>query len=413
MISVASLFSVGVLLVVFYFFVRNNRDDKLAVAALLFKVIAGISLGLIYKFYYEGGDTFQYFKDAGVLANYMIERPSGTFAIFLHTADIPEIAGQIAYSDQPRALFFTRIITVFYLITGGNYWLISIFLSVISFFGAYILVKELSRNYAGLSIPAKISFYFLPSFVFWTSGLLKESVAVSALLVLVAMCLKMKRQHKFLNIYYWIALAFAGFILWELKYFYAALTFPVLFSLLIFEYINGLRKLPAYYLLFFFIVGIAVVSQLHYNLSFTHIADVVYQNYRLGVDNSDSAVLRYLNFDGSVKSYVMNLPLAMIFGLFRPVVFESANIMQLLVGLENTVVLVLFLMALWKSRKSIRVPGHHALAALIYVISLDVFLAFSTPNFGTLSRYKVGFWPFFVLFVLIGLRQKKSDLNKG
>jgi hypothetical protein len=109
----------------------------------------------------------------------------------------------------------------------------------------------------------------------------------------------------------------------------------------------------------------------------------------------------------------MNLPLAMIFGLFRPVVFESANIMQLLVGLENTVVLVLFLMALWKSRKSIRVPGHHALAALIYVISLDVFLAFSTPNFGTLSRYKVGFWPFFVLFVLIGLRQKKSDLNKG
>jgi hypothetical protein len=39
------------------------------------------------------------------------------------------------------------------------------------------------------------------------------------------------------------------------------------------------------------------------------------------------------------------------------------------------------------------------LPILIYCFVLCILLAISTPNFGTLSRYRIGFLPFFV-FVL-------------
>jgi hypothetical protein len=39
---------------------------------------------------------------------------------------------------------------------------------------------------------------------------------------------------------------------------------------------------------------------------------------------------------------------------------------------------------------------------LFYVVFLCVFLALSTPNFGTLSRYRIGFTPFLWLLLLGG-----------
>jgi len=405
---VMSFLSISFLALLTYFFVRRNRKDTPAIAGYVLKIIAGISLGLVYRYYYEGGDTFQYFKDAGIIANFIAEYPGRIYDIFFRTTSIQELAGEIAYFDQPRALFFTKIITVFYLIAGGNYWIISAFLSVISFFGAYILVREISSGFKVATVPAQISFYFLPSFVFWTSGLLKESLAVSALLVLIALTLKMIRRHRFTSVVYWAGLALSGFVLWELKYFYAAVAFPIILSLLIFEYINSQKRIPGYYFLHFLFVGVLMVSQLHYNLSFAHVSEVIYQNYQMGVHGSDSS-FQFLGFDGSAISYLMNLPLALVFGLFRPLVFEPVNILQFLVGFENTAVLVLSLFALWKWRsQTFRITNHFSLAAFIYIISIDIFLAFSTPNFGTLSRYKVGFWPFFVMLVLLGLRQKKS-----
>jgi hypothetical protein len=41
-------------------------------------------------------------------------------------------------------------------------------------------------------------------------------------------------------------------------------------------------------------------------------------------------------------------------------------------------------------------------ALMTYIFFLCIFIGLSTPNFGTLSRYRVGYEPYFVLLILAG-----------
>jgi hypothetical protein len=406
---IISLLSAVLLGLIIYFFIKTNRNDPWVISALLFKIASGIVLGIVYKYYYEGGDTLQYFKDAGILAGHLIENPSTLPDILFNTLNITDISRHISYADQPRALFFTKIVFVFYLISGGNYWLIGAYLSIISFYCTYIFVGELTIRFRDVRVPAMVSFYFLPSFVFWTSGLLKESLAIGALLILITVCLKMLRLQEFRRISHWMVIIIASAFLWELKYFYAAVALPVLFTLCMYEFISTFKKIPRVAMVLIFAVAIVVASQLHYNLNFSHVAEVVHQNYLMAVERSDGGTIHYFQFDGSISSYIINLPLAVLYGLFRPTAFEAGNVFQLFAGIENSIVIVLSLFAVWGVRKNnIRVHNSYFMGLVVYILCLDVFLAFSTPNFGTLSRYKVAYWPFFVMLVLMALKENPT-----
>jgi hypothetical protein len=89
-------------------------------------------------------------------------------------------------------------------------------------------------------------------------------------------------------------------------------------------------------------------------------------------------------------------------GLFRPFIAEARTALQLLIALENLVLMVLTAGALTQVKR-LASSKHRLLllAILIYTILMCIFLALSTPNFGTLSRYRVGFLPYFVFLLTI------------
>ncbi len=401
-----SIISLGVLAFLFYHFIKKNKEDKYAIAGLILKIVAGIALGLIYKYHYRGGDTFQYFQEAATLANYFVKNPSQFFVIVFNTLELTGLSGQLVFTDQPRALLFSKIVAVFYLLTGGNYWIISIFFSGINFFCIHMLVVELNKKYENITLATAISFYFLPTFVFWTSGLLKESLAIGSLAISIALAIRMMRLQKYGYFPYWIGFALSAVLSWELKYFYAAIAIPILLSLLFNEFFVKKKKISAGFLPIFIIIGILITSLLHYNLNFTRVLNVVYENYLLGIKGAENSSIIYHNLDGTLNGFLRNLPLAFFSGLFRPVVFETSNLLQFAVGIENAAGLLFLIVALWKIEYKKLKTDPLVLVALIYIISLSVVLAFASPNFGTLSRYKVAYWPFFILLVLMVIFRK-------
>jgi hypothetical protein len=141
--------------------------------------------------------------------------------------------------------------------------------------------------------------------------------------------------------------------------------------------------------------------QMHYNLKPSHIAGVVYQNYLTGLESAEPPTLHYYYFDGSPVSFALNTPLALIYGLFRPMIFEGTKVFQVIVGIENAIILILVLLGFGRYKKGIALSNPLLISASMYILLLTVMLAFSTPNLGTLSRYKVGYWPFFVMLVLM------------
>ena len=102
-----------------------------------------------------------------------------------------------------------------------NYWLVSLYLSFISFIASWYLVKQIVRIHASLTLPAVVAFLFLPTAVFWSSGLIKESIAMAALYFLAAIVVKLWLNDR-VKVYTWIVVPLALWILCNLKYYYLA-----------------------------------------------------------------------------------------------------------------------------------------------------------------------------------------------
>src|SRR5690606_10878610 len=132
---------------------------------------------------------------------------------------------------MPRALFLSKTASVFSLLTNHNYWMISIYFSFLSFLGSWFLISVLRKIYSDISAPV-VAFLFFPSIVFWTSGLIKESLAMACLFFLTAVFLKLY-QYIRLSWWQWVLIPFSLWMLWNLKYYYLAIFLPVVTTTLV------------------------------------------------------------------------------------------------------------------------------------------------------------------------------------
>ena len=391
------------------FFIYKNQKDHLLVFAFLVKIAAAILLGIIYKYYYQGGDTFVYYDESGVIARHVLTDPV-KHAGFYFNHDPYEITG-LTFYEQPRALFFSKILSVFHILTGGNYWLMAVILAMINFFCIKQMVDQINRKFSVAKFPASMSFYFLPTFVFWTSGLLKESLAIGAFCLLVAQALELSQPHAEIKVGKTLLIIISAVVFWNLKYFYAAVIIPILLATVAYERI----KSPKYRILIPLMVLIIMIlffSTAHYNLGVRRVLSVVYENYLLSASQGNGDIT-YYHFDGSIVGFLINIPLAFFSGLFRPFLFEWSNPFQVVVALENFGIFALLIIVIWRVGFPKNIKNPWIIAAFLMILSLNIFIAFSTPNFGTLSRFKVAYWPFFVMLVISWSQSKNKSQVLG
>jgi hypothetical protein len=149
-------------------------------------------------------------------------------------------------------------------------------------------------------------------------------------------------------------------------------------------------------------IGISLIlSFAHPNFHLSRILEVVVTNHNDFVKISHGNNLIHFNrLEPTWMSMIINSPWAMISGLFRPFPGEGQGVLEFAASVENLFLLLLVVSAVIKFRKMFVPPWPViALAALSYCVVLCVFLALSSPNLGTLSRYRIGFLPFFVFLV--------------
>jgi hypothetical protein len=372
--------------------------------AVAVKIFAGIAIGLVYTYYYGYGDTLDYFSQAKQLTSYA-GRNFGDYLRFLTFSEFPVTGLDNLREYPPRALFFSKCASVVALITADNYWLTTCYFSLLSFISSWFLVKKLTVVFPRYTLRIVFALLFFPSVVLWTSGLIKESLAMTALFLIVLLFLRLWNGER-LSLSQWVVLGPALWILWNLKYYFLAVLLPVLcIELLMKRIVSPRWKLsgPAYVLLWLTLLTVpaALISILHPNLHAGRVLEVIVTNHDLFVAMSEpSEIIRYESLKPEWGSVLANLPIALVAGLFRPVLWEITNPLQLLAALENAFVLVLmatFVGGLIYKRKH---PAGLWFAAICYSLLLCAFLALSTPNLGTLSRFKVGFLPFLILALL-------------
>jgi hypothetical protein len=368
-------------------------------SGLVVRLLAGIALGLVYHFYYGLGDTLGFFLDAVRLNELAIESPSRYIGSL--TSGIPPIE---LNNREPRVFFFTALLSIVNFITGFNYWLSSLWFSLFTFLCAWYLVKELIDFNPQLRTASIIAFLFFPSVVFWSSGIIKESIGFGALCFLAGIFCKLM-DGRSLRWQEYLGTAVCIWLLLNLKYYWAAVFFPaVVTSLLVHWFVEKrIREtipLTACWLLLFVLLC-AAASFTHPNFYLEEFLSVIRQNHDefVAISSPDNLI----HFPRQVHQWIdvaLNAPLALASGLFRPLPYEAHSPTGVVSSIENLLFLALVVFRLVRPGKVSGTDRLVLLAILAYTVLLCTFLAMSTPNFGTLSRYRIGFLPFLVVVIL-------------
>jgi hypothetical protein len=384
---------------------RRENNSKIFLPALVFKLGAGIALGLLYTWHYAAADTFNYFNDGAILGT-LAREDFTTYVNFIYTNNTAALHTKL-YLVDPRALFFSKFTSFFNLITNNNYWIISLYFSFLSFIATWFLFKKIKELFPSCGQAAAMAFLFFPSVVFWTSGLIKESLSMTCLSFLSILFLKFWFNQK-LKIYELIIALLIVWIEWNIKYYFAAVFFSVLltgiFYKFIFVKIVKPENIIASCLLWFviFLLPLLLVSFLHPNFYPERFLNVIVSNNRIFHTVSlPGNLIQFFDLRPNWSSIIVNVPIALISGLFRPFIWDAGNFLQIISAIENLIIGLFFLTALSRFNSWFRSPHRLlTLSVIVYVCVLCIFITLSTPNFGTLSRYRTGYLPFFLFIIL-------------
>jgi hypothetical protein len=419
-----------VLLVIRSKMVKDLTIRKYFFPAVFLKILGAISLGLIYQFYYKGGDTLIYFLGAGYLYEAMFEVPYQA-ALLLFTRGNEFISGAeyytgiIPFYEDPPTYFIVRIASICSLFSFHTYTVSALFFAMFSFSGAWAMFLTLYRMYPHLHKQFAISVFFIPSIFFWGSGILKDTVTLSAL---------GWAFYGFVNIFVLktnitrsaIVLLISVYLILSIKI-YILLCLTPAFSIWLFSIFSGQIKSTATRsflrpILFLGSVSLGLlaaeqISSENEKYSFDKIVETskTTSTYLLIVSAETNGSGYDLGpMDGTMLGFIKKAPAAIWVSMFRPYIWEAKKIIILLSAFESLFFLLLTITTIKKvgvgNVITLMKNNDYILFAIVFSLTFAFAVGISTSNFGTLVRYKIPFLPFFIssLYLLKSLAPEKK-----
>jgi hypothetical protein len=405
----------------------DSNTRKYFFPALSFKILGALALGFIYQFYYEGGDTFNYHTHGSrhIWEAFMDSPEAGMKLLFLgkDQTGIYQYSSKIPFFYDPQSYFIIRIAAFFDLLTFSSYSGTSVLFSVVSFTGAWLFFITFYRRYPTLNFQIAICSLFIPSVIFWGSGILKDTIVVAALGI-ATYCIDVN----FIQLKWrWsrlLLLLIVIFLILRVKIFILQAFIP---AALTWVFYNRLVTTPSVAvrvlvlpLIFISILGISYLSVVKIGegdskYSLDKIATTAkITAYDIGFYTGRDAGSRYSlgSLDGTFSGMVAKVPQAINVSLFRPYVWEVKNPLMFLTSLEGTILLGICMYVLIKIRfkffKALSNPD--IIFALVFSLTMAFAVGITSYNFGTLARYKIPLMPYFTLaLVLIYFEKEKEN----
>lgn len=409
-------------------YVTNKYTRRYFLAALWVRFFGAIALGVVYQFYYGGGDTFNYFTHGSEwILKAFYENPIDGFRLLTksgtnHIPDLYQYSQHIWYYRDPASYFIIRMAAIFDLFTFHTYCATALFFAAFNFSGMWALYSVIQRKYAHQTKWLAFAILFFPSIVFWGSGLLKDSVTLGALGWLTWGFLRWF-EFKVRDLKTILIFIASFWILYVVKVYILICFLPMIAVWLFLRNLGKVKSVVLKILIapalvtIFFLVGYFSINQIlgeNEKYSLDNIAeraritayDIRYGwGARLGGDGGyDLGEL-----DGTWQSMIALIPSAINVSLFRPYLWEVKNPLMLLSALEAALILFYFLRLLSTSGWRDKFADPFMVFCLLFALTFSFAVGVSTYNFGTLMRYKIPMLPFLMIFVLRSDRKQKLN----
>ncbi|MEP6711011.1 MAG: hypothetical protein ABJA37_01280 [Ferruginibacter sp.] len=380
------------------------------------KVFSTFAFCIFVVYVSPGDSTGLYYTEGYNIYKLILKDPSNIQLLFIPAKDFDQALlsniANLGYFNEESNFMVTKITAFLCFFTFGQFMAINLIFSMISFTGVWRLYRFFYEQYPDLHKQFSFAILFLPTFVFWSSGILKDPLCTGALgwltYSLYSIFYLKKNPVKF-----GILVVLFGYLIIVLKVYIIVSYLPFFVIFLILQNVNLIKnKFVKILLVSGFLIGsifsfIRITSTMQKalgNFAGQGIAKSVktYQvNYENQAFSASSNFSLGVEFDGSVNSLIKLAPAAIVATLFRPFIWESKKLSTLLSSLESLAFMIFTIFVLIKVgiKKMVKTIVSKAVVmyCFLYSIIFSLFVGATTLNFGSLVRYKIPGIPFYLL----------------
>jgi len=393
------------------------------------KVIAVIPFTLFNSILSPGDSFLLYYTEGANISRLIVQDFSNIKWLYLPSIEFDQTllkrSFNLGYLLSENNYMIVRITTFLSFFAMNKYLVLNLFFSMIAFSGAWRLYRFFYEQYPQLHKQFAIAILYLPTFVFWSSGILKDPICVGAIGWITYSLYEIfyKKKNLVSNT---VIILFFGYLLFVIKVYILISYVPFFFLYLV---LKNVTLLKSRILRITFVLGLIILAVTMFTTVMQELAGTLgnyggadikeniahYQKAYADQDDASSNFSLGVEFDGTTASLLKIAPAAIIATLYRPFFWESKKLSTLLSSTESLAIMFFTLLVLYKSgpvnfiRAILKDPV--ILYCLLFALLFALFVGATTANFGTLVRYKIQCIPFYIIALFLIQDRYKQQKN--
>lgn len=426
-----------VIIYIIAFSVRNSTYPvghpwrQYFITGLTLKICGAIFIGMIYQYYYGGGDTENYFTHAKIINSAFGESFTKWINLLLHIppwydGNYSHYISQMYWYDAPTEYTVAQIAAFLAVFTLNTYLPINVILGALSFTGIWALFRTFATKYPQYTKYVAWCTLYIPSTIMWGSGLFKDTICICGLgwMTYGAFRMLLSRDFSVRN----IIITVISFILVAKIKLYILLAFiPAVILWILFSYSHRIRSAVARAMVKIMVIVGCIAGFLVFSKKFAeelgkysleNVATTAYvTNTYIASESGDQGSTYDLGpIDPSIGGMLKKFPAAVNVTLFRPYLWETRKPFQFLNAIEATLFLwvtIKILITVGPKRAWRTISSDPTIQfCLIFTIIFAFAVGLSSGNFGSLSRYRIPCLPFFgIALVVIYYKNQPPEKN--
>lgn len=405
---------------------------KYFMPAFTLKIFGAIMLGVIYQYYYKGGDTLNYWHQTEVI-NSSFDDSFGTWfkmitaSAEIYDVDVYKYTTQLYWYGAGTPEYLISIIgAVIGIFTMTTYLPTAVIFAALSFIGVWKLFIVFTKLYPRLTKQMAFAILFIPSVIFWGSGFMKDTITLTCIGWVTHFTYLIFFENKKIIINSVFALFFL-YVIFVIKSYIVMAFLPaiLLWGVGLLSYkIKDTRLIlfARYFLYASSIVGLIVVggrlqNELFGEYSIESLGSKSFVTrdylYRITMEQ-DGSGYTLGDMDPTLLGMLEKAPAGVNVTLFRPYLWEARKPIVMISAIEAMLYLIFTVLVIFRNnpiRLVQRILADETLQfCLIFTLVFAFAVGISTANFGSLVRYKIPCLPFYTAFLIILYYPPKQEL---
>ncbi len=377
--------------------------------AFAIKLIAAFAIWFIYTNHYPDrnkADIFRYYDDAKVFQHLLKDHKAEYFKFFFQNKSSDEEVNVILKytynweTHNESSLFgsnrlIIRANMLLNLFSLGSYAVHAIVFSFLAFMGLFWIFRFFYRQLPEHKWLIFLAVFAFPSIVFWSSGVLKESLVFFFIgLILNCGSYALKGRKTIIRS---ILVLLALFFLFQTRAIIALILIPIILGYLWNYWKPQKRSFLPYFIVLFVTLSVLTESKKIIGTDFYGVlVEKRLAFEKVAEENNAGSMIMSAQFEADGYSILKSTPIALINSLFRPTPWEAKGILSWMAALENILLFIMLIIMVIYPKPNIE-NKNLLWFALLFALSNIIVVGLTTPILGAISRYRIIGLLFFLL----------------